>query len=558
MADADENAGESQCKTTVFWGICDIKYDPRLPPRDRVKVLELGDGRSSRFSYHGAPIKEKFDREYRMDAEPIKRAVLVDNKKFTHDTFVNCGFEHLRPVLFCYPRRYEQGLADRIARDLGASMEDAVVLKLCNRARGAGVMVCPIKELDETLRLFLVPPSGAELDQWLKENTEKALDCDFSKQLLGEQKLHYWSNECPLFVVERLCTSQPVAMQESRPGEVFDGTMRVSFALRNSPKLDGYSIDWLGGYWKLPPLAAAGGGSLEELRGRIVSSFNSDEKLTTPVPEEHLREIYEALAPALPKVFYAGTFGAQAILKSYPEDPHFRAFALSRVAAAMRCVDMTKASFLFEQAQKLVKAPGHNDERDLPERSVLSYVARGMGSSAALQGDWAKASKFFKEAVTLLPTNSSAHYLLGISFQEGGKYNEAAKCHLRSIALDPDFRSPCISLGACQSALGRHEDAIDAAEVCLRRQPDAPVAQHVIGQAIYQMLRSGWRGLETQAEELRRSGAKALEIAKQGMPQLWTESDEAVLQYFYTRGAGARERLPKQALKSWKNYAWRP
>eukprot|EP00933_Yihiella_yeosuensis_P038121 TRINITY_DN3207_c0_g2_i1.p1 TRINITY_DN3207_c0_g2~~TRINITY_DN3207_c0_g2_i1.p1 ORF type:complete len:114 (-),score=19.41 TRINITY_DN3207_c0_g2_i1:212-502(-) len=50
--------------SVAFWGICDIKYDPRLPKQDRVRVLELGDGRSSRFSHHGRAIKEKFDAGY--------------------------------------------------------------------------------------------------------------------------------------------------------------------------------------------------------------------------------------------------------------------------------------------------------------------------------------------------------------------------------------------------------------------------------------------------------------------------------------------------------------
>ena len=44
-----------------FWGICDIKYDPRNRKGERIRVLELGDGRSSCFSHHGRYIKEKFD-----------------------------------------------------------------------------------------------------------------------------------------------------------------------------------------------------------------------------------------------------------------------------------------------------------------------------------------------------------------------------------------------------------------------------------------------------------------------------------------------------------------
>ena len=42
-----------------FWGICDIKYDPRCPVGQRVRILELGDGRSSRFSHHGRYLVEE-------------------------------------------------------------------------------------------------------------------------------------------------------------------------------------------------------------------------------------------------------------------------------------------------------------------------------------------------------------------------------------------------------------------------------------------------------------------------------------------------------------------
>merc|ERR1719401_1306738 len=72
----------------VFWGIADVKFDPRLPERERVKVLELGDGRLSRFSHHGRPILEKFQNEY-CCPKPIKRPLLVENKKCTHDIFVD-------------------------------------------------------------------------------------------------------------------------------------------------------------------------------------------------------------------------------------------------------------------------------------------------------------------------------------------------------------------------------------------------------------------------------------------------------------------------------------
>ncbi|CAE7513600.1 unnamed protein product, partial [Symbiodinium microadriaticum] len=52
---------------------------------------------------------------------------MTENKKFTHDMFVQEGFAHLRPPTAAYPRRYEPHLAHRILRDLDVKGNGAVV-----------------------------------------------------------------------------------------------------------------------------------------------------------------------------------------------------------------------------------------------------------------------------------------------------------------------------------------------------------------------------------------------------------------------------------------------
>uniref|UniRef100_A0A7S4Q751 Replication factor C C-terminal domain-containing protein n=1 Tax=Alexandrium monilatum TaxID=311494 RepID=A0A7S4Q751_9DINO len=63
----------------------DICEDPRLPDGERVKVLELGDGRSSRFSNHGVASRDKFRSEYCLGAHYLRLDVLMGNKQLTHD-----------------------------------------------------------------------------------------------------------------------------------------------------------------------------------------------------------------------------------------------------------------------------------------------------------------------------------------------------------------------------------------------------------------------------------------------------------------------------------------
>lgn len=563
-ASADGEKKPANVISVLFWGICDIKYDPRLPESERIKVLEFGDGRSSRFSHHGRAIKVKFENGYCMDPNPIKRAVMTENKKFTHDIFVQEGFAHLRPLTATYPRRYEVDLAKRIVKDVSA-FGGAVVLKLCNRSRGAGIVVVPEQDLDRILKLLLTPPSAKDFHKWLEARVSRALNPTFADNL-EEQCLHWWSNECPVFVVERCCQSIPVP-KDPASDEVFDGTMRVAFALyrkKRSPGAEERSIapmeiDWLGGYWKLPrhPVDVDGcNSSLEEMHGRIVSSFNSVEKRTAAVPEEHLQEIFETLTPALPRIFSIGSFGVQNIMNAYREDALFRAFALSRVAAAMRVTDMHKAKGLFEIARNFVPKKLIHDETDLPERSVSSYISRNAAVCDIMTAQMDKAVEGFERALAELPTSSTSYYLLGHCNFECGRFKQGVENLMRSIALDPDFKSPYLALGNCYLKMGDMNSVLEASAACLRRHPDAPGAQFNIGQAVYFQAVRG--GVEVSDEMLTKA-KDALVLANKRAPEQWTEEDDKMLAFF--QDAPDSRQSGKDALTSvhtWKVYGWRP
>ena len=159
----------------VFWCILDLKYDPTVALEQRVKVLETGDGRSSKFSGYGAAIKENFKADKRLE-ETLHRAVLVENKKLTHEFFVQSGYEHLMPRQMCFRRSYYDTLALDLIEGLGLRSagangpERACVLKLCNRARGAGCIPIKAADLDVALERLLTLPENAE--EWLKEQDD--------------------------------------------------------------------------------------------------------------------------------------------------------------------------------------------------------------------------------------------------------------------------------------------------------------------------------------------------------------------------------------------------
>jgi len=53
----------------MFWGIVDLKYDHHKPLLERIRVLETGDGRISRFSGDGAPIQKHFEDHYQLQEQ---------------------------------------------------------------------------------------------------------------------------------------------------------------------------------------------------------------------------------------------------------------------------------------------------------------------------------------------------------------------------------------------------------------------------------------------------------------------------------------------------------
>lgn len=557
----------------VYWGICDCKYDPKLPPKERVRVLELGDGKQSRFSSHGHKIKERFQSDYAFEHCQISRPLITENKRFTHDRFVQEGFAHLRPLTGSYERRYDQQLASRIRDDLMVDKGDAVVLKLCNRTRGAGVVIAPVMHLDAALQRLLTPPVGECLDLILArgEQQDDALERHCSD--FQEQCLHWWSNECPIFIAEQRLRSHYVTAEDA-PDLQLDGTLRVSFVLHRATALgdsecpeepESFMISWLGGYWKLPRMSpvdesvpGAEGQSLEEsldaARAQTVSSFSTAEKRTAEVEAAHLDEVCAALTPALPKVFQAGPLSMQALLSNTRKEALLSAFALARTAAAMRAEKMKKALGILDIAKNLVKLDGRQGN-DLPERSVLSYIERNKGICHFMLKQFDQAGSMFDSSVHHLPSNATAHFARGRRLEVRKDFNEASLCFQRAITLDPDFKLPYLALGMCFLHLRRFSAAMDAAHACLARHPDAPLAQFIIGRSCYHAIRDG-QCSEDDHNELSEKAVRSLRMAKSVLRD-WQASDDRVLKYFLAE-PGAREDFPVEPVRSIVVSGWRP
>jgi len=572
---ASANNGFTESRREVcFFGIVDAKYDRRKPPGQRLQILELGNGNQSRFSGAGEIVLTSYQRDYKL-VNQLVRSALVDNKKMTHDVFVECGLGHLRPKQVCYQRLYRPNLAAEIAEQLQCSADVPVVLKLLNRCRGAGVMVVNVgQELDEMLRKLLCPPPDGALGELSLEVATASDPNSFE-----EQCWHWWSNECPVFVAERCEFSNPIHLN----GKDYDATLRVGFVLARQPITwpdeERLSVQCLGGYWKLP---AGSTESNADLRKRVVSKAASG---TTPVSPEDLADAYGILQEALPAVFARERSDVSSTMQRYTASPLMFAFTVSRQAAdkvrrelqdskkAVRAGKETAVptkSRLFEIVEEKLAGSikicledfrDALSSQDLPMRAAASYLERHRGAVAAQAGNWDAAQAHFNRSLELHTWNATTEYLIGVCHLREHRYQQALDRFLRSLHLDPEFKAAYVNFGCAAMALGDWDAAILASMTGLSRHPKAHQCSYNLGVSLARQLARKLKAhvggdtheLESMAEasalELRKARDQK-EVAKTE----WSQQDDKLLNALDSTIDGLAQGNPAWSLSSPLNW----
>jgi len=588
----------------VFWGILDLKFDPAKGIVDHVKVLETGDGRASKFSGYGAAIKESFQQENKLEGA-VHRAVLVESKKLTWDMVCERGYAHIQPRQGCFPKEYTPELAGAIGRHLQLQGDDVCILKLANRARGAGVIPMRYSDLDEALQLLLQPPR--DVDAWLKDR-----DPHWARVVtwgcFEEQVRHWWSNEYPAFLVEDFCTSRPTLRESEDECLELDGTMRVGFSLhRDAPEglPDGFfftetgimyrspdgnenivplkmntsgdmitelwgtirpfshlfpvgpdvlRIQWLGGYWKLPMEDRRS----PDLRGRIVSVAKHG---TAPVAAADLHEVYAALGDSMPQIFsMRHEINHTSLLKRYSGFPELGAASIARLASSMRARDKVKALNVFNLAQsKIEKLRGR------ASNLANSYILRNLGVIEAQSGRWKDAEVYFSKSLGLMPASANSRYLLGMCSLDAGNSQAAIEAFEGSLQLDPDFKAPYVGIAVAQIRLQVYDKAAEVSESGLKRFPQTAHILYNLGAAKFALScaeeeeghsEESWKS--ATCAELREEAFTALTAARDLASQAWTERDERMLAHLEERSKYIpfpASELPKDG---WRFYGWRP
>jgi len=467
-------------KPVVFWGILDIKFDPSKPVMDRVKILEAGDGRTSKFTLAGKAIKERYDSTYRLEevGDLSEYDLISSDKKYLHDEIQERGYEHLLPSQAHFPREYTEHLAWKVKKELGLSGDDALVLKLCNRTRAAGVLLVSPEELDEKLRLLLELPPDPE--RWLEEQrmvVERNNSTVLQTGTEEENQRHWWSNEHPIFVAERCCNSMHVASQ----GKLYDGTLRVAFALRRRPptqqggeRRPPVAVEWLGAYWKLPKKPIRPGS--ERRHECVISAARTSGSL--PVDPAHCSEVYAALGGLLPRLFDVGARSlpehAETLEKRYRETPVLGAYFMARFGAAKydnNSLQVARTYLTQAEAMASGAPPGRST------RCFTSFLQRWWCIVCAQ--DQQKAVHCLRRSRKSMELNANYWFLNGVrEFQLGRRYG-AADSFRKCLALDPDFKNPYMYLGAISLQEAQWSNALEISQAGEGRHPSPHFKYHM-------------------------------------------------------------------------------
>jgi tetratricopeptide (TPR) repeat protein len=102
---------------------------------------------------------------------------------------------------------------------------------------------------------------------------------------------------------------------------------------------------------------------------------------------------------------------------------------------------------------------------------VIFFLINFLGEMVSAQ----QAREHFKqnlEMATLNPADASAHYNLGLIYQQRGRYDEAVTCFERAVAIDPRETDAHYQLGRIAREQGRLADAIKHFDVVATHDPE--------------------------------------------------------------------------------------
>jgi tetratricopeptide (TPR) repeat protein len=180
--------------------------------------------------------------------------------------------------------------------------------------------------------------------------------------------------------------------------------------------------------------------------------------------------------------------------------------------------------------------------RDAPESAHAHHV---LGTTYSQLGRDDEALREFDRALRILPEDVASLYNAGVIYQRGNKLAEALAVFSRVTAIDPGYFPAWINRASAGNQLQQFDQALDAADHAIAVRADVPNAHVVRGFAL--------RGLERHADA-RAAFEEALRLAPTMPEALLGLGANAVDEHDFALAASAFERLVAVAPVS---DAWR-
>lgn len=110
----------------------------------------------------------------------------------------------------------------------------------------------------------------------------------------------------------------------------------------------------------------------------------------------------------------------------------------------------------------------------------IAEAHNNLGNILQEQGRLEEAVSSYRSAIAANPGDASCHYNLGNALQEQERAEEAIASYRSAIAINPGYLKAYNSLGYLLKEAGKTDEAIDIYKSVLEKDPDNPVAEHML------------------------------------------------------------------------------
>ena len=140
----------------------------------------------------------------------------------------------------------------------------------------------------------------------------------------------------------------------------------------------------------------------------------------------------------------------------------------------------------FNDLGNLLEELGRPEEAEDAYRRVLELepgnadAHSNLGTALKEQGRVGEAAEAYRRAIELDPRHFGAYFNLGNLFKQEERFDEAASAYRQAVRIDPEKSDAHRNLCAALKSLGDWGRAAEACREWLDREPDNPVARHMM------------------------------------------------------------------------------